>query len=105
MVMGKTCRYCTPCELIVVHQDELEAELANSFASIAPHAIGNKYYVVGTVEKDMWKKGLRGGNQMDEILEHLADFKERLDLHVEPGGWYPADAKRERPVGHAGRMG
>src|SRR5215210_4340089 len=27
MVLGKTCRFCTPCELLIVHQDELEHEL------------------------------------------------------------------------------
>jgi MinD superfamily P-loop ATPase len=27
ITLGKTCRYCAKCELIVVHQDELEADL------------------------------------------------------------------------------
>ena len=39
LVLGKTCRYCTPCELIVAHQDELEAQLAHSLSSIAPKAV------------------------------------------------------------------
>src|SRR5262249_29715675 len=28
LVLGKTCRYCTRCQLIIAHQDELEAEMA-----------------------------------------------------------------------------
>jgi hypothetical protein len=91
MALGKTCRYCTRCELIIVHQHELEAELAYSFRTIAPHVVGNKYMVLGTVDKRTWQRGLQGsGPQLDEVLKHTADFKTVLDLQVEPGGWYPA---------------
>ena len=94
MALGKTCRYCARCELIMAHQDELEEQLAYSFSSIAPEVIGNEYMVLGTVEKKVWQRGLQGsGNQIDEILKHVADFKKVLDLKVEPGGWYPADKK------------
>ena len=89
MVLGKTCRYCTPCELIMAHQDELESELAYSFASLAPEVIGNEYIVLGTVDKKLWKQGLKGGQpQLEETLQHVADFKRVLTLEVEPGGWY-----------------
>ena len=91
MALGKTCRYCTRCELIIAHQDELEAQLAESFSSIAPDVIGNKYMVLGTVDKRIWQSGLQGsGRQLGEVLKHTADFKTVLDLKVEPGGWYPA---------------
>lgn len=91
MALGKTCRYCTRCELIIAHQDELEAELAYSLGKIAPRVIGNKYMVVGTVEKSIWQSGLTGsGIDIGEVLKHTADFKKVLDLEVEPGGWYPA---------------
>lgn len=91
MVLGKTCRYCTRCELIIVHQDELEAQLAYSFGQVAPEVVGNKYMVLGTVEKSVWRSGLQGsGNQVGEMLKHVADFKKVLALKVEPGGWYPA---------------
>ena len=43
LAMGKTCRYCSRCELIMVHQGELEAELAQSFSQIAPEVIGKAY--------------------------------------------------------------
>ncbi|MGE5444224.1 MAG: hypothetical protein ACM3SR_06405 [Ignavibacteriales bacterium] len=95
MALGKTCRYCSRCELIMAHQDELEAELAYSFSKIAPEVIGNEYLVLGTVEKKVWKGGLKGSsNQLDEVLKHTADFRKVLDLKVEPGGWYPADKKK-----------
>ncbi len=89
MILGKTCRYCTPCELIIAHQDELEAQLVYSFHTVAPEVVGNKYLVLGTVDKQIWQRGLQGhGPPLDEVLKHTADFKRVLDLKVEPGGWY-----------------
>ena len=87
MALGKTCRYCTPWELIIVHQDELEAELTQSFSRLAPDVIGNDYLVLGTVDKTVWRQGLEGrGQALDDALKHVADFKKVLELHVEPGG-------------------
>jgi len=91
MVLGKTCRYCTPCELVMVHRDELEAELARSPANLVPASPGSGYLILGTVERKTWQKGLEGeGTQLADMLDHTADFKKRFDLHVEPGGWRPA---------------
>jgi MinD superfamily P-loop ATPase len=73
MALGKTCRYCSACELIMAHQDELEAEL-------------------GTIDKKVWRAGLEGRDRdFAEILEHVADFEKEYDLVYEPGRWYPAD--------------
>lgn len=90
LALGKTCRYCTPCELIIVHQDELETELANSFSRLDPEVIGNEYLVLGTLDKKVWKRGLNeGGETLDSSLEHVAEFKKHYDLEVS-GGWGPA---------------
>src|ERR1044071_5344856 len=95
MALGKTCKYCSRCELIMVHQDELEAQLAYRFSKIAPEFIGNEYLVIGTVDKRVWKRGLEGsGGEFGEMLKHIADFNRVYNLHFEPGGWYPADGKR-----------
>jgi hypothetical protein len=92
MALGKTCRYCSACELIMAHQDELEAELAHSFGRIAPEIIGNEYVVLGTIDKKVWRAGLEGRDRdFAEILEHVADFEKEYDLVYEPGRWYPAD--------------
>jgi hypothetical protein len=77
--------------MIMAHRDELEAELAQSPAHLAPNAAGKGYLVLGTVDRKVWQKGLQGsGTQLEDALEHLADFKKHFDLHVEPGGWRPA---------------
>ncbi len=91
LTLGKTCRYCARCELIVAHQDELEAELAHSLARIAPEAVGSEYLVLGTMDKKVWQQGLRGGGtELGAALEHVAEFKKVLDLKIE-GGWVPAE--------------
>ena len=91
MALGKTCRYCSHCEMVMVQRAELEAELAHGLSQRAPQAIGNDYLVLGTVEKRIWKKELDGkGKPLAGMLEHLADFKQRYDLDYTPGGWYPA---------------
>jgi hypothetical protein len=91
MAQGKTCRYCTKCELIIAHQDELEAQLTESVGTIALDLVGNKYTVLGTVERKFWQRGMHGSDhQLEEALNHTADFKHVLDLKVRPGGWYLA---------------
>jgi len=91
MVLGKTCRYCPRCELIMAHQDEFEAELAHAFGRIAPEAIGNTYTVLGTMEKKVWQQQCAGkGLPPEETLKHVAEFSKVLDLEYEPGGRYPA---------------
>lgn len=92
MVLGKTCRYCSRCEMIIAHQDELEAELAYAFGRIAPQAVRNDYTVLGTMEKKVWQQGCHGkGEALDESLRHIAEFSKVLTLEVEPGGRYPAN--------------
>jgi hypothetical protein len=97
MALGKTCRYCTPCELVIVHRDELESELTIAFERRAPEVVGNEYFVFGTMDKKFWQKGLTGGMPLDDALEHVADFKSVSELEV-TGGWV-----LERPEDEEGR--
>ena len=91
IALGKTCRYCSRCELIMVHRDELEEQLAHSLTQIAPEAIGNEYVVLGTIDKKVWQEGLRGRKEQHALmLQHVADFKNVYELKYEPGGWYPS---------------
>lgn len=91
IALGKTCRYCPKDELIIAHQDELEALLAQLFEQRDPSVIGNNYLVVGTVQRQAWREGLTTEKTMGEMFEHLADFKDYVKIGYEPGGWYPAD--------------
>lgn len=89
VALGKTCRYCTPCELIIVHQHELEAELAHGFQNIRPEVIGNDYLLIGTIDKKVWKAGLEGGAPPPNLQEHATVFKKSYNYTVEPAGWRP----------------
>jgi hypothetical protein len=91
LVLGKTCRYCTPCELIIAHQDELEEQLTFNLSRLAPEAIGNDYLVLGTMDRKVWQECLRaGGAPFDDALQHVAEFKKVFDLNI-TGGWVPRD--------------
>lgn len=97
VALGKTCRYCPKDELIIAHQDELEALLAQLFTERDPSVIGNNYLVVGTVEREAWHEGLTTEKTMSEMFEHLADFRDYIKIEYEPGGWYPSgQARRHR---------
>jgi hypothetical protein len=97
LVLGKTCRYCTSCELIMVHRDELEAELERGPAHVTPGGGDSRYLVLGTVDRKVWQKGLEGsGTPMEDMLAHTSDFKKQFELHVEPGGWRPAEKRTPR---------
>jgi len=91
MVLGKTCRYCSRCAMVMVQRAELEAELAHGLSQIAPQVTAKHYLVLGTMEKKIWREGLDGeAKPLAEMLEHVADFKRRFELQYDPGGWYPA---------------
>ena len=91
VVLGKTCRHCPDCDLLIVHQDELEAQLEALFAERDPSLIGNDYLVLGTVERQAWREGMKQPKGIQGMLEHLHDFKEVRTVEYQPAGWYPAD--------------
>src|SRR5262245_29022925 len=47
LTLGKTCRYCPRCEIIIAHQNDLEDELTRCFERLGPEVIGNEYLVLG----------------------------------------------------------
>ncbi len=93
IVLGKTCKYCSKCELIVVHEHELVAELVFHSKSLGIGEVSkDDYFLVGTADKKFWKQGLAGkASSWQEILQHVADFTQHYTLEVEPGGWFPSD--------------
>ena len=92
-VLGKTCRYCPKCELIIAHQNELEGELVHSFSARKLEVVGNPYLVIGTLDRKTWKRGLQSPLTLDPALDQAADFKRYLEVWEEPGGWVPNKRK------------
>lgn len=91
IALGKSCRYCPKCELIIAHQSELESEMVRLFERRDPSAIGNRYLVLGTVEVKEWREGLIQPKTIADMLPHVADFKGYRTIEYQPGGWYPVD--------------
>src|SRR5215213_4584680 len=81
VVLGKTCQYCTPCEFIIAHREEVETQLTILFEEKRPEVVGNEYLVVGTVERDTWRGSLTDPIGVAELLEHTADIKYPMILH------------------------
>ena len=89
VTQGKKCRFCPFCELLIAHQNELEAELAFNLTKIAPQVFRKEYFVMGTVERKVWRKGMHDHLSFDELRQNTADFKKLLD--IKPARWYPSD--------------
>jgi hypothetical protein len=85
------CRFCPDCDLLIVHQDELEAQLAIHLSEHFPAAVGNDYLVLGTMERAAWNENRRNPKPLPEILDSVADFREVLTIKVRPAGWYRDD--------------
>ncbi|MFL7809361.1 MAG: plasmid pRiA4b ORF-3 family protein [Anaerolineae bacterium] len=94
IVLGYTCRYCPDCDLLIAHQDQVEALMANRFAgSDVPI---KAYTVMGTVERKAWREGTKQAMSIGDLLEHLHGFKEVLTIEYRPAGWYQADEPDEQ---------
>jgi hypothetical protein len=92
LILGFTCRYCTPCEFIIAHQAEMEEQLViaceeRGFAD----QVGNPYLLFGTVERQTWKEGMQGRLDVDTLRAHTADIKSYHTLNDPRPRWMPAD--------------
>jgi hypothetical protein len=84
VILNKTCRFCAQCDLVIAHQDEIEANLHHLLSRLAPHAVGNSYLVVGTVERKHWRRGLTEPLTNTEMMEALDDFKDHVRFKPAP---------------------
>ena len=91
VTLGKTCRLCVSCEILVAHQDEIDPLIQNLVGVTRPLP---DYLVLGTADRTFWRRGLRGPQPLAELIQNMADFKEHLRLEYTPGGWFPADQRR-----------
>ena len=82
------CRFCPDCDLLIVHQDELETQLVIHVSEHFPADVGNDYLVMGTMARSAWNENRRNPKSVPETLEHVADFREVLTIKVRPAGWY-----------------
>ena len=50
------------------------------FAPRAPDLVGNSYLILGTLDRDVWKRGVAEPLAIQEMVEQLHDFVEVLEL-------------------------
>lgn len=83
-ILGKTCRLCVVCEMLIVHEGDVERLIAAS--GLSAHASKPAYFVLGTVDPRVWRRGLTGRVSLGDVREHMADFKAYMQVDVTPGG-------------------
>ncbi len=97
VALNYTCRYCKACDLLIANKNEIENFLTDLFVETIPEIVGNRYLVVGTLEKSAWRKGMHQSITAGEMLPYASYFKETYkELRVQRPGWYKAD--QEPPI-------
>jgi hypothetical protein len=89
LVLKKSCRVCPSCEVLIVHQDELEPLIEASFPSTGAAGSPLDYLILGTIDREHWRTGRAAGSSISDLVEHLADFKGEVTLEVTAEGWCP----------------
>jgi len=89
LVLNKTCRYCTRCDLIIAHKSEVETLMVACIEDKKPEIIGNEYLIIGTMEKRDWRDRDRI-EKAGLAIERIRSFKDIWDFEVIPRGWYPS---------------
>ncbi|MBW4642077.1 MAG: hypothetical protein KME23_03520 [Goleter apudmare HA4340-LM2] len=87
--LNKQCKYCPTCDLIIAKKQEIESLMAFGLSQSHPKIIGNKYVVIGTVDKKDWKEGSQESLSPAEIIERTYIFQDIWNFEVIPAGWYP----------------
>lgn len=90
IVLNKTCRYCPACDLLIAHRDELEEILSHMLGERVGES-GREFLVLGAVERRAWREGTKRHLHLADIVEQMHDFRDVWKVHVEPGGWRPAE--------------
>jgi hypothetical protein len=86
LLLNKTCRYCLHCDLLIAHQDDLEDLIARIFTDLNPEIVGNKYLVIGTLDRADWKRIDQEKLPIQDTIEALHDFKDVV-MFKPMGGW------------------
>lgn len=84
VLLNKTCRLCLRCDTLVAHKVELD-KLLRAVVSVPDP----EYVVLGTANSQMYRRGLAGRASLDDVKDHMADFKSYWKVDVTPAGWYP----------------
>jgi YgiT-type zinc finger domain-containing protein len=85
LVLNVSGRYCSDCDLLILHQDVVEDLMVRAFQERDPSLIGNDYLIIGTIERRAWRE-----SDPETLLANLHDFREVVTFQPVPG-WAPAE--------------
>ena len=91
VVLNMTGRYCSNCDLLILHQDKVEELLVAALMGSNPDLIGNDYLVIGIIERKGWREAQKNPYGLESTLECLHDFKTYVTFELANYGWGPAD--------------
>lgn len=86
LLLKKTCRYCSHCDLLIAHRDELDHLITRAFPILDLETVNNQYLVIGTVDRTDWKRIDQNKLSIRATIEALHDFKEVV-IFKPMGGW------------------
>lgn len=95
VTLRKTCRLCVVCDMLIAHQTEIEG-LIDGLADDRAKSKRAEYLVLGTVESRAWRRGVSVGVTLDDLIHHMADFKEYMRIDYTPGGWHRSRTAADR---------
>jgi len=89
-ILKLTCRYCRACEALIANKHEIEHALTEFFQEMDPTMIGNEYFVMGTLEKQILRQESQYPQSLEELRQATHDFKMAyLELRMRRTGWFP----------------
>jgi len=89
IALNYTCRYCPGCELLVVHQHEIEGHLTQLFSQRDPAIIGNRYLIIGTVDRTAWRESMKHPMSPEQTRAQTHDFLRATTIETSVGNWFP----------------
>lgn len=89
MILKVTCRYCSACELLIAPKHDMEHELTEFYKELDPTVVGNEYFVMGTLEKQILRQDSQVPQTLQELRQNAHDFKMAfLELRKRQTGWF-----------------
>ena len=86
-----TGKYCSNCDLLILHQDKVEELLVAALMDNNPDVIGNDYLVIGIIERKGWRESQKNPYGIKSTLKCLHDFKEYVTFELANYDWGPAN--------------
>ena len=71
LLLNKTCRYCSYCDLLIAHQNELDEIITRVFTVLDPEIVGNTYGPVDFAGQYYTITSLEGSPSQGSARTHL----------------------------------